>query len=124
MPICPDGSSGGRNRARRHVSFSFVGAGIPTLPYIRAGKIWLIAWIGTRQSRPLRRGILNTLLPLRRCLTFGLCPRGALLAGAHGSMIPGKRIGAKSVGWIKHRLGVPHGWVALAGVAAVCRIVR
>jgi hypothetical protein len=41
----------------------------------RAGKIWLVAWIGTRQSRPLRRRILNTLLPLRRCLTFGLRAR-------------------------------------------------
>jgi hypothetical protein len=31
------------------------------------------------------------LLPLRRCLTFGLCLRGAFIAGAHGSVIPDKR---------------------------------
>jgi hypothetical protein len=63
----------------------------------RARKNWLIAWIGTRQSRSLRRRISHALLPLRRCLTFGLCSRGAFLAGAHGSVIPDKRIGAKSV---------------------------
>jgi hypothetical protein len=63
----------------------------------RARKNWLIARIGTRQSRSLRRRISHALLPLRRCLTFGLCPRGAFLAGAHGSVIPDKWIGAKSV---------------------------
>jgi hypothetical protein len=63
----------------------------------RPWKNWLIAWIGTRQRSPLRRRISHALLPLRRCLTFSLCSRGAFLAGAHGSVIPNKRIGVKSV---------------------------
>jgi hypothetical protein len=61
----------------------------------RARKNRLIAWVGTRQSRPLRRRVAHALLPLRRCLTSGFCLRGASIAGAHGSVIPDKRIGAK-----------------------------